>query len=190
MDNIYTKLQTVRVNVQKKGLKKSGQNQRFVYFELNDFLPTANEELQKQGLCPVFNIVTDENGIEKATLSIYDGENSITFESPTAQAVLNGGRNPIQELGAKHTYLKRYLYMNALEIAENDIVDAQELEEEKATPKQIEMLKSNYKGENMQKLLEFNGIAKIEDMPKVKASQIISKLMEKKNETHKQTQSA
>ena len=184
--NIYQKLQHVRVAVQKKGLKKSGVNQRFNYFELNDFLPTANEEFEKVGLCPVFNISKGINDIETATLIIIESEhNSIEFKTPTAQAVLNGSKNPIQELGAKHTYLKRYLYMNALEIAENDIVDAQEIEEEKATPKQVEILRKNYQGDNLQKLLDYNKLEKLEDMPKTKASELIGKIMEKqKNENH------
>ena len=34
------------------------------------------------------------------------------------------GSNAIQNLGGSNTYLRRYLYLNALEIVENDVYDA------------------------------------------------------------------
>ena len=49
-------------------------------------------------------------------------------------------------------------------------------EEKKATPKQIEFLASKYEGENLKKLLEANKIAKLEDMPMSKASELIEKI--------------
>ena len=48
--------------------------------------------------------------------------------------------------------------------------------EEKATPKQIEFLKSKYTGANLEKLLKANSITKIEDLSLAKASEIIGKL--------------
>lgn len=50
----------------------------------------------------------------------------------------------------------------------------------KATPKQIEILKGAYTGENMEKLLKANEIEKIEDLPIDAASSIIKKLTEMK----------
>lgn len=54
--------------------------------------------------------------------------------------------------------------------------------ERKATPKQLEILKKVYVGENLVKLLEANGITAIEDMPMAKASDIIGKLKKKVDE--------
>ena len=48
--------------------------------------------------------------------------------------------------------------------------------EKKATPKQVEFLKSKYKGENLEKLLKTQKIEKIEDISLSKASELISKL--------------
>ena len=48
--------------------------------------------------------------------------------------------------------------------------------ERKASPKQIELLLQYYTGENLEKLLQANHISKIEDLPMVTASNIISKL--------------
>ena len=52
-------------------------------------------------------------------------------------------------------------------------------DEPKATPKQIEVLKKTYTGDNLTKLLEANGITAIEELPMSKASEIIGKLKKK-----------
>ena len=49
----------------------------------------------------------------------------------------------------------------------------------KATPKQIEVLKKTYTGENLEKLLKANNITAIEELPMTKASEIIGKLKKK-----------
>ncbi len=54
--------------------------------------------------------------------------------------------------------------------------------ERKATPKQLEILKKVYVGENLAKLLEANGIAAIEDLSMARASDIIGKLKKKVEE--------
>ena len=54
--------------------------------------------------------------------------------------------------------------------------------ETKATPKQVEMLKKAYTGENLTKLLTVNGIDKIEDLSLKKASEIIAKITKKAEE--------
>lgn len=169
--SIYQKLQTVRCEVNKKCNKKSGHNKYagFDYFQLEDFLPTANEEFLKVGLCPVFTFrretyITNENFVDKgerAILTIYseDGE-KIIFETPLAEVKMGSKeeekQNPIQKLGATHTYLKRYLYMNALELSEGDVIDATIGKEEKpqkmATPKQIDLIKSLYAEEELKTL--------------------------------------
>lgn len=68
------------------------------------------------------------------------------------------------------------------EEVENAINNQEEKEtekaERKATPKQIEFLKSKYTGANLDKLLEVNGVESIEDLPMSKASELISKLKE------------
>ena len=125
--NIYQKLQSARVKLQQLALKKSGENKfaQFKYYELADFLPSINEIFNELGLFSQFNIV-GEVSLGTATLTIVNIESSdqvITFSTPTAEAGVKG-TTPVQSLGAVHTYLKRYLYLNALEIVENDVLDA------------------------------------------------------------------
>lgn len=121
--NIYCKLQKARVLLQKKKLKKTGKNPfaKFSYYELADFLPSINEIFEDLKLCSVFSIKNNE-----ATLTIINAENEehIDFEMPTAEIALKGC-SPIQALGGVNTYCKRYLYLNALEIVENDLLDAE-----------------------------------------------------------------
>lgn len=136
---IYRKLQQVRVEIGKLNLKKTGENlySHFKYWQLEDFIFQANEEFNKVGLCPVFSInvpytVYKDDGSRRiqekcATLKIYDSETGeyVVFESPLADVIMGKQDkvNPIQQLGAMHTYLKRYLYLNALELAENDEIN-------------------------------------------------------------------
>lgn len=127
--NIYQKLQECRVDLQAMNLKKTGKNtfSNFTYYELADFLPAVNELFLQKGLFSNFSILADV-----ATLTIKNAEDTseyISFTSPVADLAIKGA-NAIQCLGGIHTYLKRYLYLNALEIVENDLFDATSGKEE------------------------------------------------------------
>lgn len=182
--NIYQKLQQSRVDLQKKELKKSGNNKfaNFKYFELADFLSSVNEILLNNGLYSEFNLIktTDENGVveEKAILTIIDveTEKQRVFETPAVDVDVKGA-NSIQNLGSKHTYLKRYLYLNALEIAECDGVDATigketkaetPIAKNKATDKQIEIIKNLYSDEEVAKMLSN---LKVKDLTEINIEQ-------------------
>jgi hypothetical protein len=132
---VYSKLQKARVILQEQPLKKSGFNSfaGFKYFELADFLPSINVIFDNLGLCSVFSV---SDGM--ATLRIFDSEHGgmIIFRSPTADAA-SGKAPPIQALGSMHTYLRRYLMLNALEITEHDAVDATIKKDEPKSSKPI-----------------------------------------------------
>ena len=128
--NIYEKLQAARVELQKMKLKKSGKNKfaGFEYFELSDIIPAINQLFSDKKIFSQFSIA---DGL--ATLTVIDSEKPtdfVLFTSPTAELELKGC-NSIQALGGVHTYLRRYLYMNALEIVESDLFDAVSGKEEK-----------------------------------------------------------
>ena len=120
--NIYVKLSKARVELQNSEIKKSGYNSfsKYKYFELQDFLPTINEIFNNLGLVAIFNL--DEKRAKLTIVNADKTEESLTFYTPTAEADIKGAQ-AIQKLGGVHTYLKRYLYLNALEIAEHDAID-------------------------------------------------------------------
>ena len=121
--NIYQKLATARVELQDMKLKKTGKNQSMSYYELGDFLPAVNGLCKKHDMLTKLSIIND--GVEKAVLTVYNSSepnDKIDFVSSTAEAQLPKGQ-AIQNLGAKITYLRRYMLMTAFEIVESDIVD-------------------------------------------------------------------
>ena len=121
--SVYRKLQEARLELQSTSLKKSGKNKfaNFEYFELGDFLPTIQNIFLKHGLCGAITFYTDI-----AILTIVDTdkpEDKIEFKSPMSTAELKGC-HAIQNLGAVQTYLRRYLWVAAMEIVEHDSLDA------------------------------------------------------------------
>ena len=129
---VFKKLQQARVNLLDANLKKSGKNKfaGFEYFELGDFMPTINKIFLDIGLCGVVHFTVDY-----AVLTIYDAESEsgecIDFRSPMVFASNPKGQ-AIQDLGSTHTYLRRYLWLLAMDIVESDTVDALP---QKETPK-------------------------------------------------------
>ena len=120
--NIYQKLMEVRNNFHKLELKKSGHNKfaNFKYFELGDFLVPATKLLNEIGLCPIITF-TDE--LAKMTLVNTDNPSeTIEFTSPMRDLELKGA-NSMQSLGGCETYQTRYLYIQLLNIVENDSFD-------------------------------------------------------------------
>jgi len=121
---VFKKLQQARVSLLDANLKKSGKNKfaGFEYFELGDFMPTINRIFLDVGLCGVVHFTVDY-----AVLTIYDAESEsgecIDFRSPMVFASNPKGQ-AIQDLGSTHTYLRRYLWLLAMDIVESDTVDA------------------------------------------------------------------
>lgn len=122
--NVYKKLQAARKKLHHTPLGKSGKNSfaKFNYFELGDFIPEVTAIFDEIGLCGVVNFNTDT-----ATLTVHDtdADGQIVFSTPLVHANMDRVQ-AIQNLGATHTYLRRYLWLMAMEIVENDVVDAAE----------------------------------------------------------------
>jgi hypothetical protein len=177
--NIYEKVQTARLQLQSLQLKKTGENKfaGFKYYELADFIPSINIIFAELGLFSAFNIKD-----ELATLTIVDiekPESAIQFTSPIADAQIKG-TTPVQSLGGVHTYLKRYLYVNALEIVEGDILDSQvgtdKLGEKKITDDQISILLDKLTPERQVKMLAYYKVKSLDELTLTQASQAIKQL--------------
>ena len=129
--NVYQKLLTARAKFLEADVQKTGKNMHlsFKYFELDDIVPTATRMFGEVGLIPVVNFTS---GIATMTIVNTDNpwEESIKFEAPfnqIAPIVSNTGKqatNEMQALGSSITYMRRYLYMIALDICESDSFDA------------------------------------------------------------------
>lgn len=87
--------------------------------------------------------------------------------------------------GKAMTYADKYALLKAYKISTGDDPDQEasgelkKLSTDKATPKQIEYIRSIYTGENLFNLLAANKINKLEDLPKAKASELITKIKQK-----------
>ena len=117
------------------------------------------------------------------TVKIIDGEEKPALRGArVVDATLIGVNNPAQQQGSALTYARRYSLLMAFGLATEDD-DAQSLstekEDKKATPKQVEVLKKYYTGENLDKLLKANELEKLEDISMTKASELIGQLNKK-----------
>ena len=128
--NVYQRLLTARAKFLEADVQKTGKNMHlsFKYFELDDIVPSAIRIFNEVGLIPIVNFTADT-----ATMSIINTDNpeeSISFTAPfnqIAPIVSNAGKqatNEMQALGSSITYMRRYLYMMALDICESDSIDA------------------------------------------------------------------
>lgn len=133
--NIYQKLQACRVKFQEAKIKKSGKNNysNYDYFELSDILPKINELMLEHGLTALFFFNKEEARLE--IINTDNIEEKIIFSSPVAMAELKGCHE-IQNIGATQTYMRRYLYIMAFEIAEYDAIEPLTGQEEKQKKKQ------------------------------------------------------
>lgn len=120
--NIYGKILEARKRFLETGIKKTGVNRyaEYKYFTLDDIIPIKQSIFQDLGLSDVISFTN-----EAATLTIFNvdaPEETISFSSQLApdESLI---KNPIQKVGAIQTYVRRYLYMLALDIIESDGIE-------------------------------------------------------------------
>lgn len=139
-ENVYQKLIKAREQFLNADVQKTGKNMHlsFKYFELDDIVPTATRIFSEIGLVPIVNFTADV-----ATMTVvntYNPEDTVAFIAPfnqIAPIVSNTGKqatNEMQALGSSITYMRRYLYMMALDICESDSIDANIGKPAPATP--------------------------------------------------------
>jgi hypothetical protein len=121
--NVYEKLSLAREKFHALKMKKTGYNSfaKYEYFELGDFLIPALTVFKDVGLIGIVSF-----GKEMADLRIVNmekPEDQYVINSPMSTAALKGCHE-VQNLGAVETYIRRYLWVAALEIVEHDALDA------------------------------------------------------------------
>lgn len=127
--NVYQKLIEAREKFLVSEINQSGKNMQlsFKYFELKDIVPTVTHIFKEVGLLAIARF-TDT----VATLTIVNTDNpeeTIEFPVPFNQIqpiVSNAGKqvtNDMQALGSSITYMRRYLYLIAMDICVNDEIE-------------------------------------------------------------------
>ena len=119
---VYTKLSEARKRLRNTAIKKSGKNKfaGFEYFELQDFLHPILDIFDELGL---FGNVTFTDSMATLTIRDIEDNSTVDFTAPMASAEIKGC-SPVMNLGGSITFLRRYLWVNALEILESDPSDA------------------------------------------------------------------
>lgn len=178
-------------------IKKSGKNKMFQYFELKDFLPNLVKLMAEEEVNDVFTI---DNDFARLKLIHKDEVNEYTipfvmFDVPvTSQG--KDSMQKIQYLGALSTYYKRYLYMNAFSITENDKIDAMDNSElgrnektenkKKKAKEEKRESRENYIAKNTQKyfrlidnFLKVNEVESVSDLTYEKVGNLAKTIFEK-----------
>ena len=158
--SVHKKLMTARVMMMKAKLEKTGKNSfaGYKYFELGDFLPAVQLIFENIGLC---GVVSYDNEYAKLCITDVDDGTVIVITSPMATASLKGAHE-IQNLGAVETYQRRYLWMTAMELVENDPIDASPpVEKPVEPPKKKEYKVENPKPTIQKESKEFPGLEEV-----------------------------
>ena len=128
--NVYQKLLTARATFLKSEVTKSGKNMQlaFKYFELDDIVPIATRIFEEIGLISVVSF--SEDVARMSIVNIDAPEEMVCFTAPfkpLEPIISNTGKkatNEMMAMGASITYMRRYLYMIALDICEPDEIDS------------------------------------------------------------------
>lgn len=158
---------------------KKGGITSFNYVPLDDILSKTKENNNFALMQP---IGTDENG-RTGVKCVLIHKSGHVIETDTYPFQLSNNTD-LQAEGAEITYRKRYALGAFLGMSTDEDTDGNDsrsinVTERKATPRQIEVILKNYKGDLLTKLLQANNIDKIEDLSIKKASKLINKIMQK-----------
>lgn len=193
---------SIRVKLQNAKLKKTGKNKfaGFDYFKLADFLPKLNELMQEERMNDLFSIYDGGNGFKIASLVLIKGNEKqeytmpfVLFDTPVNKKYNKDldeyidvkSMQDIQYLGALNTYYKRYLYLNAFGITDDEIIDSMNNEELDVksqkkidknlaiTQNQIDLINELFTKEELDKLLPKVNKTDVEELTLVEASNLL-----------------
>ena len=166
-----------------KGKEYADVNQRIKAFRM--IYPTGTIQTKmisnENGICIFEAMIADENGKLLATGTAYEKENS-TFINKTSyiencETSAVGRALGMCGFGIDTSVASYEEVSNAIANQNKEAPKEEVLQT--ASPKQISILLQAYKGDNLTKLLEKNGITRIEDMPIQKASELCKVIIEK-----------
>lgn len=189
--NVFQKLTKARIELAASAVKKSGHNsfQNFDYFQLDDFVPTAQRICDKYGLFTKFDYICEE-GVWMTQFTVFNADNPeemIVWTRPYVKT--STGKDDAQSQGATDTYSRRYMWLIAFEITEADMIDsldqntmtgklstpkAPKKTAPKATAEQIAELKALYSEAEIGTMLQKKNLSTPEEFTTVEAMQAIN----------------
>ena len=120
--NVYAKLLEARKRFLETGIKKTGVNRyaEYKYFTLDEIIPAKQTIFKDLGLADIISF-SEAN----ACLTIFNVDNPEEYVIFASQLAPDESmiKNPIQKVGAIQTYVRRYLYLLALDIIESDGIE-------------------------------------------------------------------
>ena len=125
--NIYSKIMQARLQFLESNPQKSGRNefQKFNYYELDDIVPTATRICNELGLYTEIDMGANLYGYATLTVVNIDKTDEKCYFRLKMPEINNENlNNALQDTGRCETYLRRYLYLLFLDIAQNDEVDS------------------------------------------------------------------
>ena len=175
--NLQAKKSVMRKLLKRKGVYKAEQNLSELQLKklLTDSLHYCNLEIRFSVVPAIdcgssrgenmveIELIDAETGFGEASRYIMDG-NMARYEAHS-EAIRLWMANTMLV-----TFAREYEANSA--VKKGDAI--------KATPEQVEFLASHYRGENLKKLLELNGIEKLEDISAEKADWLINKIQKVK----------
>lgn len=193
---LQQKKNRLRKSLKEKGILKKGATNtfdRYSYFSEAQYKELFTELFSEHGLELKFTEVEyntfegsekQANGrMPKLEFSLFDIDTGF-YETTliTGEGIDKGDKAGYKAYtGALKYYLADTFMVATGDDPEKDSPDNKmnNVNIRKASTKQIELLAKYYTGENLTKLLQANGIEKLEDMPMAQASNLISKLKER-----------
>ena len=149
MIEVLKKVRKARQHVKTLDVKKTGRNEysKYDYYTPEQIGAIMNEIEKKFDLFMHFNLVRDDFGKEIGVLRVFDLDSGkdMAWTMATDVAELKA-TNKAQKYGGTMTYCKRYLQMNAFDIADNSAdFDSIEKAKKKAKSKTLEVGGAIYK---------------------------------------------
>lgn len=137
--SLFEKINQVRADLLQVQIKKSGKNNhtKYSYLKSEDILPIVNQLCVKYGIYTKVNFIYEEGQIEgnaneswirqdnlTAQLHIYDltSDSEEIYQHPFGHNKVSQNSES-QNIGAGITYHTRYLFMQAFQICEHDVLE-------------------------------------------------------------------
>lgn len=199
---LQNKKNALRQDLKERGiLQKDKENKydKYKYFSEAQYKVLFTELFSKHSLELKFNEIeygmfetgstTQPNGrLPKLEFTLFDVETGFyEVTTITGEGIDKGDKAGYKAYtGALKYYLADTFMVATGDDAENESPEAKGNEKnkgdgKKASPKQVEILAKNYTGDNLTKLIEVNGVEKLEDIPMEKASDLIKKLTDRRS---------